>query len=272
MVQKTLYVSDLDGTLLQRDQTLSAFTVETINALLERGMLFSYATARSEHSAAPITAPLAKKFPVIVYNGTFILENGTKKRLLSNAFSAEEAHGILHTLMAGGVYPFVYAFIDGAERFSYSEPHASDDMFEFLETRKGDERKRPTTPERMFDGEIFHFTCMDTAERLFPLYEKLKDTFGCHYGNDLYSGKPWLEIHPRAATKANAILELKRMLGCDKVVCFGDGKNDLSMFEIADECYAVANAEDELKRTATAVIGSNADDGVAKWLLENVSL
>ena len=74
---------------------------------------------------------------------------------------------------------------------------------------------------------------------------------------------------PKAATKANAIAELKNFLGCDKVVCFGDGINDISMFNIADESYAVENAEDELKNIADAVIDSNENDGVAKWLLEN---
>ena len=42
------------------------------------------------------------------------------------------------------------------------------------------------------------------------------------------------------------------------------------MFEAADECYAMANADPQLKARATAVIGSNDDDGVARWLLENV--
>lgn len=266
---KTLYVSDLDGTLLRGDQTLSPFTAETVNELVRRGMLFSYATARSHYTAGPITASLMQSLPVIVYNGTFILENGTQKQLWSNAFTAEEAYRILRQCMDGGVFPFTYAFIGGEEHFSYSTAHASADMQEFLAMRRDDVRKRPTTPMGMFDGEIFHFTAMDTAEKLFPLYEKLKDEFGCHYGNDLYSGKPWLEIHPKGATKANAILALKRILGCDKIVCFGDGKNDISMFEIADECYAVANAAPELKTKATATIGTNESDAVAKWLAEN---
>jgi len=42
--------------------------------------------------------------------------------------------------------------------------------------------------------------------------------------------------------------------------------NDISMFQIADECYAVENAVDELKQIATDVIGSNEDNGVARWL------
>jgi hydroxymethylpyrimidine pyrophosphatase-like HAD family hydrolase len=85
----------------------------------------------------------------------------------------------------------------------------------------------------------------------------------------VYSGRQWLEIMPAAASKANAILMLKEKLGCDRVVCFGDGKNDISMFSICDEKYAVANAVDELKAMATAVIGSNNQDGVARWLAEN---
>ena len=44
------------------------------------------------------------------------------------------------------------------------------------------------------------------------------------------------------------------------------------MFKISDECYAVENAVDELKKIATEVISSNNQDGVAKWLLENVRI
>ena len=50
------------------------------------------------------------------------------------------------------------------------------------------------------------------------------------------------------------------------MVCFGDGINDIDMFKISDVCYAVQNATERLKQIATAVIGANYDDGVAKWL------
>ena len=65
------------------------------------------------------------------------------------------------------------------------------------------------------------------------------------------------------------MIQLKELLHCDRVVCFGDGKNDISMFKVADECYAVENAVGELKQIATGVILSNNSDGVARWLLEN---
>jgi len=74
---------------------------------------------------------------------------------------------------------------------------------------------------------------------------------------------------PKAASKANAIRQLKAHLGCERLVVFGDGKNDADMFEIADISCAMENAVDELKTMATYVIGSNNDDGVAKWLIAN---
>ena len=77
---------------------------------------------------------------------------------------------------------------------------------------------------------------------------------------------------PRKATKANAILELKKLWNCDRVVSFGDAVNDIPMFEISDECYAVENAVEELKKVATGIIESNKNDGVAKWLLENAEV
>lgn len=71
---------------------------------------------------------------------------------------------------------------------------------------------------------------------------------------------------PRAATKANAALLLKDMLGCDELVVFGDNVNDIELFKVADRSYAVANAVPELKAIATDVIGSNNNDGVARFI------
>lgn len=60
---------------------------------------------------------------------------------------------------------------------------------------------------------------------------------------------------PKEATKARAIEKLKALWGCDRVVSFGDAINDLPMFRVSDECYAVANAVPECKQAATGVIG-----------------
>ena len=56
------------------------------------------------------------------------------------------------------------------------------------------------------------------------------------------------------------------------MVCFGDNANDLPMFAIADESYAVANATEAALLAAAGVVGSNHDDGVARHLQQAAAL
>lgn len=267
-MKKTLYVSDLDGTLLTPSARTSDFTNRTINGLVARGMVFSYATARSFYSSSKVAAGLNAAFPVILYNGAIMLDNASGARLLTNFFRPEEIADIRRRLTNAGVYPIVYAFVDGRERFSVWPEATSEGVKNFCETRRGDVRTRIVHSEdELFAGEVFYFTCI--GDGLSPLYDAMKDAYHCVSQIDLYDHLPWLEIMPQTATKAHAALQLKAHLGCDRIVAFGDAKNDVELFRIADEAYAVANAAPELKEIATAVIGSNEEDGVAKWLIEH---
>lgn len=116
---------------------------------------------------------------------------------------------------------------------------------------------------------MHYFTTIGTKEELWKAYEELGKKYRSICSKDTYSEDYWLEVMPQYATKADAILKLKKLLGFEKVVVFGDAANDIPMFEIADECYAMANAVSELKNIATGIIGNNNEDGVAMWLAEN---
>jgi len=269
---KTLYVSDLDGTLLRSDITTSDFTNRTINELAARGMLFSYATARSYSTASKVTKGLNARIPLIVYNGAFVIDNATEEIMIANFFGAD-VQELLEELLSAGVYPIVYAFVDGVERFSYIPKRCSQGMAEFIDSRAGDRRDHPVADETaLCAGEVFYITCIEDEEKLEPFYRKYKDRYHCVFQKDVYSGDPWLEIMPKEASKSNAIRQLKALLGCERLVVFGDGKNDIDMFELAHEGYAVKNAVDELKRVATAVIEGNDEDGVARWLQRHAEI
>ena len=114
----TLYVSDLDGTLLRSDETISDYTCSVINSLVAKGMYFSYATARSFITAKKVTKGIQVRIPLIVYNGAFVIDNVTEQILIANYFDASVTE-VLEDLFAHGVYPIVYAQLDGKERFSY---------------------------------------------------------------------------------------------------------------------------------------------------------
>ncbi len=269
MAKKVLYVSDLDGTLLKNDVTLSSFTVKTLNELIDKGMLFSFATARSRYTSSKITNELNISAPVVIYNGTFICDLKSGKKIVSNDFSKKDADSILNKLLEEGVFPMVHTFIGDKEKYLFDDKHMSRGMADFQSKREKDERRTPVDVYNLEPYRVFYFTCIDDEEKLLPLYERFRNEFQCLFTKDIYSGDYWLEILPNKATKASAISELKALLGCDKVICFGDGTNDVEMFKYADECYAVANAHPELKKLATDIIDSNENDGVAKWLLKN---
>ena len=269
----TLYLSDLDGTLLRSDQTLSAYTCAAIDRLVSAGVHFSYATARSIETASKVTRGIRVALPVIVQNGTFIVDSATKKPLWSAKFTPQEAETIFEAFLQRGLFPITYAMIDGRNRFSYLRDRCTGPQWEFLLTRIGgsDRRAREIfSEEDALDGDLHYFACISDDEgALLSVKEALEGGFRCIFSRDIYTGAPWLEVMPKSASKAAAACRLQKMFGCNKLVCFGDAVNDLPMFELADERYAVANAAPELKAIATDVIDGNDEDAVAGWLEKN---
>lgn len=267
---KTLYITDLDGTLLHHNERISNKSCEIINNLIKNGLNFSYATARSIVTSSMVSKGLEVELPVIVNNGTFITDPHTRKRIISNKFTQNEASDIYNSLVNFEISPLIYSYINDNEKFSYDKKSINSALADFIESRKNDGRDNPLeNTSQILDGDVFYFTCIGEDEKLIAAYNALKEKYNCIYQKDIYSNEPWLEIMPHSATKAQAILQLKELYGFDKVVVFGDGINDIPMFEIADECYAVANATEKLKAIATDIIDSNENDGVAKWLTKN---
>ena len=265
---RRLYVSDLDGTLLTSKQDLSLRTSKGINFLREKGVYFSYATARSYVTSQKVTNGINVSLPVIVYNGTFVVDYLSGKVLIGNYFT-EEIKEVIVQLCSKNVYPLVYSYIDGKECFSFIKGKLSKGMEEFLNTRLYDPRWREVNSvEKLLEGNLFYITCIDVKEKLYPFYEQYQNVYHCIYDLDLYSKNQWLEFMPKNVSKASAICQLKDYLQCDEIVVFGDGKNDIEMFELADQAYVVSNGVDCLKEKATGIIESNDDDGVIKKIFE----
>lgn len=274
-MKKTLYVTDLDGTLLNTHDRINPYSIEIINGLVEKGMLFTYATARSLVSASVVAEGLATNIPVIAYNGAFIINPSTGEILTSTFFKKEETDKVREVLHKHNISPLVYSYVDGVEKVSWVTGGENEGIKRYLGKRQGDRRLRPLHDgSGLYDGEMFYFTCIGEREELLPVYEIFSrdDRYTCTLQQELYRPEYWCEILPKKATKAEAIKKLKKLWNCDRVVSFGDAINDVPMFRISDEYYAVSNAVDALKELATGIIGSNDEDGVAKWLREHVNV
>ena len=269
---KKLYVSDLDGTLLNSNGRISNYSVETINNLISKGMIFTYATARSLVSAAPVTKGLTKNLPLIIYNGTFIVNSETGKIIHKNVFNKNQIELVKEIMESNQVRPMVYALINDRERVTVINNDLNEGTKYYLKSHQNDYRINLADDyNSLYQGDIFYFTVIGEYKDLKPIYEKLKryDYYNITFQQEIYREEYWLEIMPQSASKASAILKLKNILKCDEVISFGDAINDLPMFAISDQCYAVSNAVEKLKHCATDIILSNDEDGVARWLNEH---
>lgn len=269
MDKNTLYVTDLDGTLLRSDATLSPYTISTINRLTEQGLAFTYATARSIESARPIAGELNLRLPAITRNGAVLADNATGKHLEKALFTEEEVALLKEMLTELPRCGFVSCFL-GEEMFkAYVPGNLVPGMVQYADYYRDDPKMKPVkTLEEMFFGQPGYVTLIDDREKAAKIYEKVRQYPGweCIFQKDTYWDEYWVEVCPRNCTKAKAILKMKEQYGFRKVVAFGDSVNDMPMFRAADEAYAVSNALEALKEIATGVIGGNNEDAVARFL------
>lgn len=273
-MEKTLYVSDLDGTLLGPQGRVTDFNARVINRLVDRGVRFTYATARSLYSSGAVTQGLTKRLPVILYNGAFVRWADTGEDVASLGFSTAQRQAVEKILESRGLSPLVYTVDRGTERVLWRPDRASPGVARYIASRNGDPRLLPAQEASLYEGEVFYFTCIGRREELLPAWEALRREEGACalLQEEIYQpGEFWLEVMPAGATKANGARRLKEGLGCSSMVCFGDGLNDLPLLQAADHACVVANAVPELRAAADEVIPSNAQDGVAKWLLADTA-
>ena len=269
MEEKTLYVSDLDGTLMHKDLKISDFSVRTINALVEKGVAFTYATARSISSAGTITKDLKLNLPVITRNGAVLADNNTGKIIEKALFTEKEVEMLKDMLPELPRTGFVSCYFGDDMKKVFAGSLHTAELQGYLDYYKDDPSVVTVSAlSEMFMGNPGYVTIIGNKVETEPLYLRTREYNGweCLFQKDVYRDEYWLEIAPRNSTKAKSILKLKEEYGFDKLVVFGDSANDITMFKIADEAYAVSNAVDELKALATGIIGSNEEDAVAVYL------
>ena len=270
---KTLHISDLDGTLLNKDAKITSYTKEVINRFTANGGYFTIATARTLDTVLQILDGVKLNVPAVLLNGVSVYDTAVHRYEKIETIDDSCLAGMFKTLTEFDVTGFVFTLEDG-DIAHYYENLDSKHRKEFHDDRSGNYGRVYTQVDsftKLCNRQIVYFSTCDDYTLLTPVYKKLKTDKRLHveFYKDIYHNDFWyLEVCSSAASKYNATSFLKKTYGFDHIVSFGDNLNDLPLFDASNECYAVANAKDEIKEKATAVIGSNIEDGVAKWLEE----
>ena len=271
---KTLYISDLDGTLLDGNVEITEYTKNILNSLTEKGMNFSVATARTLASVEKILDGVNVNVPIILMNGVVIYDMLSKRYIQIDSINTNGRRALLDTIKKHINMGFIYC-IDDEVLSTYYETADSPAAAAFIEERQRKYNKKFTkveTFEECINKNIVYYSVDDKKEKLDKAYEELSKCADLHieYYRDIYNTDHWyLEVCSAKASKKNAVNTLRQNYGFDRIISFGDNLNDLPMFEASDECYAVQNAKKEIKEKATAVIESNINNGVALFLEKN---
>ncbi len=269
-----IYVSDLDGTLLNSEGELTEFTISTINDLIAGGLKFTIASARSIFTAAEFINKLNFTIPVVLRNGAFVYNPQNDSVLMKKLLNRSQIQPVLDFFISEELNPIVHhtsgdnLFVDFTKIENYGERH-------YIESRlkAGDRRFRNVNSYSYDrDSEFISMCVIGENNKQDYIYEKASQLFSegyiIHKYVDNYSRHTWIEINHPEATKNNAITFIMEYLGETEYTAFGDNINDLSMLEGAERGYIPAGSHLEKEGFDFHLTMSNEEDGIARKLLQ----
>ncbi|WP_235532966.1 Cof-type HAD-IIB family hydrolase [Sphingomonas sp. Leaf412] len=252
-----LFVSDLDGTLVDPDKELTPGTIAAVARLRAAGVKFTVISARPMSGVMPLLGPLALDGTVAAFNGGILFRrDGTI--LSRHTVPADVAQGVVRLARETPAAIWVFAddrwyatdgtgaHTDGERVSAAQEPVVVDDIATVI-----DRADKITFVD-------------DDAPRLHALWERCHAAFGTQ-ATIAQSQTYYLDVTAPAANKGDglAALALANDVPLDAVAAIGDQANDLPMLARAGLAIAMGNAPDAVKSRAGHVTLSNDRDGVA---------
>jgi len=271
MVMMNLYISDLDGTLLNSEGKLSEYTIQRLNKMIDQGLDFTIATARGFDSVKSILEPLNLKYPVILNNGLFIYDLEKDQVIQEYSIDLSIVNDLLEDLNKFNISPMISAKENDAYKVYYSgEQNHGEREFIKVHGQSSELEFIKVESIHLTDQKVMSLFSIGTKEALQEVTDHLKEKYPLEINlfYDIYSQYYWLEINPLNASKGHAALYLKEKYDFKRLITFGDNLNDLSMFKISDESYAMVSGNSVVKPEATDIIGTNDDDSVIKYIEE----
>jgi hypothetical protein len=254
-----LIATDLDGTIIRSDGTISRRTVEAFIRAERAGTRFVFVTGRPPRVMEPIAAAFGNRGTAICANGALTYDMHTQTVVGESLIAPENIAAAAQALRA--------AIRGIGIAVEYGDGHAADEAY-VAATWHMNRSVRRVSDEELFarpGAKLLGRHMGHTPDELLALAAPVLDGLvNVSHSN----GKSLIEASAVGVSKATAVAGLASSLGIgpDEVIAFGDMPNDLPLLSWAGRSCAVANAHRDVLAAATHVIGSCDDDGVAAFL------
>lgn len=258
MTRIALVVSDVDGTLLTRDKTLTDDAKGAVRRLRDAGIGFTLTSSRPTVGMRFLIEPLDITLPLGAFNGSSIVDpqlNAIEQRLIP----APAAQTSLDILDKFGVDSWLFTNLQWLTR----NPDG-----EYVQNERRAIRSDPTIV-RDFSPYLQTACKIVGASSDAALLQRceiaMQKALGAH-ATAVRSQSYYLDVTPPGRDKGTFVQAMANRLGIptDAVATIGDMENDLAMFRTSGISFAMGNATDGVKRTATHVTASNEDEGFAR--------
>ncbi len=258
---KKLFISDMDGTLLNNNKELPDRFPEMLAALKEDGSYFSFASGRSYMGLNGMFGHYSDDFGYICDNGGMVVfhDQVLKAETLSGANLAE----IIELLQINS--KLVMAFCGTKTVYvMHREPMDDDQIRELsyyypiysivhsIDEIKDDILKVALLYNDHIEENILPYIHLDSS-MVHPV-----------------TAYNWIDVFRAGVSKGEGIAALQKHLGIEPkdTYVFGDYYNDLSMVDYSDHSFAMGNAIPEVQEHFRHVIGTNEDGAVAETILK----
>lgn len=235
-----LVALDMDGTLLNDEKRISRENAEAIAKAAASGITVMMSTGRGIQNIRAYTDELGLTSPIVAVNGAEVWRSPDELHA-RYPLAPDTVRRLIRAGRDKDVWYWAYTTNGLMTRSSWAEPEWDECVW--LKVGYASENPAKLRELRQWlalDGEIEVTSSNETN----------------------------LELSPTGITKASGLEQVCRLLGIglEQTVAVGDGGNDLSMIRAAGLGVAMGNAQEEVKRTALRVTGTNEEHGVAQLL------
>ncbi|MFG1697385.1 HAD family hydrolase [Nonomuraea sp. NPDC049309] len=250
-----LVATDLDGTALRTDGTVSPRTVAAFGRVEESGAVLAFVTGRPPRWMGGVASAVRHRGLAICANGALIYDLHTERIVESHLISVDVLEEVVAQLRAN--VPELVFSVEYEAGFA----HESDFRPGRLD-RTRDVKRVDSVTSRPCAKLLALHPRMDPDELQATVHELVGHLVTVTHS----SRRGLIEMSARGVTKATALAALaeRHEIESSQAVAFGDMPNDLPMLSWAGTSYAVANAHPLVLAAVDHVTATNDDDGVAQ--------
>lgn len=251
-------LADVDGTLITEAKVLTPRSIEAIEQLHERGVLFAITSGRPPRGMKMLVSPLEMRGPMAAFNGGIIVRPDMTV-LDELTVAADVAPAVIDVIRAQGLYAWIYR----GTQWYVTDPHAPHAARESATVQF-----QPTVVpsyDGLLDRAVKIVGVSDDYDRVARCEAALLEQFGTRVSASR-SQPYYVDVTNPAANKGVVVERLSHhyQIPLEQIATLGDGANDVLMFERSGLSIAMGNASEEVRRQATYVTASNEDEGFAR--------